>query len=343
MRNRRNGGTIEVDAREFEQSGTKLYSFVMTGADVFRVSTISRREDDKELGYQRMLNRNRAMEIASYVDHRHGLLPNNLILAFKESVRYSQGKLHIPVEPDAALVIDGQHRLWGLHLAKADFQVAVVGFIGLDLVRQKELFITINKFQKGVPTSLFLDLLPEIKDLVGVDVAQERAIDLVKGLNVDEDSPWYQQINLTGEGRGAISLANFVRKLKPLLGQPSITRLLYGEQYQLLFNYFTAVKTVFLEQWNDGRSLIKKTVGFGALMGTLPEMFVITTREKGEFTVSAIRDVLSLVDSFRFDKETLGAGSGTAAEREGTERLLNAIDAQLRVAKETEGKSLIKF
>ncbi len=343
MPNRRNAGTIEVDAREFEQSGTKLYSFVMTASDLFRVSTISRREEDKERGYQRLLNRNRAMQIASYVDHRQGLLPNNLILAFKESVRYVQGKLRIPTEPDAALVIDGQHRLWGLHLAQADFAVAVVGFIGLDLVRQKELFITINKYQKGVPASLYLDLLPEIKDLVDVDVAEERAIDLVKQLNEDEESPWYQQVNLTGEGRGAISLVNFVRKLKPLLSQASFSRLLYEEQYKLLFNYFAAVKTVFLDQWNDRRSLIKKTVGFGALMGALTEIFNVTTREKSEFTVNAICDVLRLVEGFRFDKDMLGAGSGTAAEKAAADHLLDAIDAQLRVAKKTEGESLIRF
>jgi DGQHR domain-containing protein len=335
---------IEVAALEIEQAGTKLYVFAMDGETLFRISTISRREEDKERGYQRILKRSRANQIASYIDNQRGMIPNNLIVAFKDSVKYTDGKLQIPDEPEVALVIDGQHRLWGLHTAKTRYKVLVVGFIGLELIRQKELFITINKYQKGVPASLYLDLLPEIKDLVEVDPTQYRAVDIVKELNDDETSPWYGQINMTGEGKGVISLTNFVRKLKPLLGQPPLSHFLYEEQYRLIYNYFTAVQAVFVDQWTDGRSLIRKTVGFGALMNALPEIFNITTRERlGEFTVDAISGILKLVQYFRFDRASLGAGSGTAAERAASDMLLEALMANLRLTKEEKGERLVRF
>jgi DNA sulfur modification protein DndB len=335
---------LEVPAQEFRQSGTTMYSFLLDGRTLFDVCTITRREEDKERGYQRLLNKARANQISSYIDHRQGILPNNLIVAFKDSVRYRNGKLAIPREPDAALVIDGQHRLWGLHLAQTNLTVAVVGFIGLELVRQKELFITINRYQKGVPSSLYLDLLPEIKDLVEVDITEERAIDLVKRLNEDETSPWFNEINTTGEGRGAISLTNFVRKLRPLVSQPPLQRMLYEEQYKVLHNYFSAVQTVYLDQWRDSRTLIKKTVGFGALMESLPEIFNITTRERNrEFTVDSIASVLALVGDFRFDRDNLGAGTGTAAERAAGDRFVEALTDSLRVSREEEGEGLVKL
>ncbi len=316
----------------------------MTGEQLFGICTISRREEDKERGYQRLLNKNRAQKIASYIDRRRGLLPNNLIIAFTDKVKFQAGKLLIPKVRDAALVIDGQHRLWGLHLADADFAVAVVGFIGLDPVRQKELFITINKEQKGVPSSLYLDLLPDISSIVDIDVAQERAIDLAKALEEEDTSPWWHDINLTGEGKGAISLTNFVRKLKPLLTQPTISTLLYEEQYKLLLNYFSAVKNVFLDQWNDAKSLIRKTVGFGALMEALPEVFALTRSEKGAtFTIEAVTDILRAIEDFKFDRTNLGAGSGTAAEKAAATAFTDALLERIRSEKEAGGEGLVKF
>ena len=340
----RRSSTIEVPALEIDQRGIKLYVFVMDGETLFRISTVSRREEDKEKGYQRLLNMKRADQIAFYIDQQGGLIPNNLIVAFDDSVEYRNGKLHIPDRPTAALVIDGQHRLWGLHIAKEDLPVAVVGFIGLDPARQMELFITINKYQKGVPASLYLDLLPEIKELIGIDTTEERAIDLVKRLNDDDTSPWYGQVNITGEGKGLISLVNFVRKLKPLLSHAWLAQFYYEEQYQLLYNYFSAVQNVFLDQWKDRGSLIRKTVGFGALMEVLPDVFSTTTREKsGEFTIQAITSILKLIDDFRFDRETLGAGSGTAAEKAAAEKLHDTLVKSLRRAKEDAGERLVRF
>jgi len=316
----------------------------MEGEELFRISTVSRREEDKERGFQRLLNVRRASQIASYIDRQQGLIPNNLIVAFDESVEYKDGKLHILDSPTAALIIDGQHRMWGLHMAKLDLPVAVVGFIGLAPARQKELFITINKYQKGVPASLYLDLLPEIKELLEVDTVEMRAIDLVKRLNEDETSPWYDQINITGEGKGLISLVNFVRKLKPLLDQPWLSQFYLEEQYQLLYNYFSAVQNVFLDQWKDKSSLIRKTVGFGALMEILPEVFSTTTREKsGEFTIQAVTGILKLIDDFEFNKDTLGAGSGTAAEKAAAEILHDALVGSLRRTKEDAGERLVRF
>ena len=72
-----------------------------------------------------------------------------------------------------------------------------------------------NSIIMEVPSSLYLDLLEIIGDEESLD---RRIRDIVDQLNRDEESPWFDNINMTGEGRGAITLANFARKLRPLAG-----------------------------------------------------------------------------------------------------------------------------
>jgi DGQHR domain-containing protein len=221
--------------------------------------------------------------------------------------------LHIPREPDISWVIDGQHRLFGLHLADSDLPVSVAAFIGLSLEDQVALFIKINSTQKGVPASLYLDLL----EIVGDEDSIDRKIrDLIDQLNSDVDSPWYNNINMTGEGKGAISLVNFSRRLKPLIAPDNgdLRMYTFEEQYKILFNYFTAIKAVFLDQWDNGKYTLTKTVGFGALMSILPFVINLTIQQHGTFSANSVVKIFNLINDLKFDAETIGAGTGNKAE-----------------------------
>lgn len=311
---------------EMQQGSLKMYAFIAPSEVLRRVCTVSRREEDAEKGYQRHLKESRLRQIARYVDERKGVIPNNIILDFyhKEvAVDEEAGRITFPGNKRCAWVIDGQHRLFGFEHAKTQYPLLVVAFIRLKLEQEVNMFITINTEQKRLPSSLTLDLL-------GITGTEEdinrRCRDLVAKLNEEEDSPWYGLVNMTGEGVGYISLVNFVRKVKPLVSPGGVlNRYTFEEQYGCLANYWAAVRAVYADQW--GRSLLTKTVGFGALMNLFPSIFTKTlAMKKGEFTTAAIIATLTLIKDVRFDGETLGSGTGNKAEMAAADVLAEELE-----------------
>lgn len=305
---------VVVDAVSMTQDGKTMYAFVIDSKVLRDICTVSRRSEDKDHGYQRHLKETRLRQVARFID-AGGVIPNNIIIDFFDpAVSYNNGKLTIPTDRIVAWVIDGQHRLFGFSYAKKSYPLLVLAFLQLPIKEQVQLFITINTEQKKLPSSLGLDLLeytgdPE-KDLA------TRCREIVALLNEEAESPWYQQINMTGEGPGSISLTNFTRKLRPLLDTGGVLKAHpFDFQYGVMLNFWTAVKAVFADQWNAKGSVLTKTLGFGALMNAFTTIFTKTLIvRQGKFTVSEVVEVLKLIKDFKFDAETLGSGSGNRAE-----------------------------
>jgi hypothetical protein len=184
------------------------------------------------------------------------------------------------------------------------------------------MFVTINTEQKRLPTSLALDLL----GIIGTDEdITNRSRELVTRLNEEEDSPWYGQVNMTGEGSGHIALVNFVRKVKPLVSHlGALNNYSFVQQYGCLANYWSAIKAVYADQW--GKSLLTKTVGFGALMNLFPTVFTKTLAMKGEFTTAAVIATFTLIKDVKFDSETLGSGTGNKAEMAAADVLADELN-----------------
>ena len=67
------------------------------------------------------------------------------------------------------MVLDGQHRLYGLIKAEKTYQMPVIIFNDLNATKEVTLFIDINTTQKGVPTTILLD----IKNLSGRETKKE--------------------------------------------------------------------------------------------------------------------------------------------------------------------------
>ena len=122
-------------------------------------------------------------------------------------------------------VIDGQHRLWAFDdtTLNGDFDLPVVGFVGLDMSWQAYLFYTINIKPKKINPSLAFDLYPLLRTetwlekLEGPKVYREsRAQEIVDILWSHSESPWYRRINMLGEPghRGLrVTQAGWVRSL----------------------------------------------------------------------------------------------------------------------------------
>jgi DGQHR domain-containing protein len=335
---------VTVPAHEIKQQGHTMYSFVATSTDLLRICTVSRREEDSEKGYQRHLKESRLRQVARYIDDDKGVIPNNIIINFfGDAVTYTHGRLRFPKNRVSAWVIDGQHRLFGFKYAKHPYSLLVMAFLDLDLREQVDIFTVINTEQRKLPTSLALDLLkftgdPE-KDL------DTRCRELVARLNDESDSPWYQGINMTGEGTGIISLVNFVRKLRPHLDLNGVlSNYTFEEQYGAMANYWRAIRAVFVDQWAARGSLLTKTVGFGAIMNVFQTVFTKTlTLHGGEFKVSDLIEVFKLIKDFQFDSETLGAGAGNKAEMAGAKVIVEELTAAIASTQTASKTAILKL
>lgn len=294
--------------------------FAVSAKELYTLVEINKREEDKKKGYQRALGPGRPSAIAKFIDDGNAL-PTNVVISL-EGYKLSADKKTLSIEEGgkAGWVIDGQHRLAGSSEAHADIQIPVTAFLGLSVEDQIAQFIIINREAKKVPTSLYYDLLPELKKFkkTDADVAKEKAVNLANVMKVDEDSPFFNRIPaLRSPAKGQISLTNFVRKIAPLL-HPSngILRIrTQKEQRAMIESYFAALKQIFPKEYEAADSLFFRTVGFGALMNAFPTVHDLTLAKThhARFTSKDVIEVLKPASGFKFS-DWKNKGTGSAAE-----------------------------
>ncbi|WP_417556464.1 DGQHR domain-containing protein [Microbacterium sp.] len=128
-----------------------------------------------------------------------------------------QPKKTAPIE-----VIDGQHRLWAFDESEdEDFELPVVLFHGLDISWQAYLFYVINIKPAKINTSLGFDLYPLLRTEDWLEHAggptiyrESRAQELTEALWSYPESPWYQRIDMLGDGgRRFVTQAAWIRSL----------------------------------------------------------------------------------------------------------------------------------
>jgi DGQHR domain-containing protein len=238
MAKNRNRKSISVNAIPVQQGGFKFYLFSMSASRLYYITEINRRSEDKQEGYQRALSNARVRAISKYIQSG-GMLAGSIVVSFDEGrFNQSSNKLRIPYKKSIGWVIDGQHRLAGAHEAVAlgtDLILPVIGFLDLSIEKQVELFITINKEARGVPASLYIDLLKELpKKKTDRELTDERIADIARALDNDEGSLFNQKIIFTRTAKaGEISLNNFARILRPHISRPSGTLSLFTPTEEL--------------------------------------------------------------------------------------------------------------
>lgn len=144
------------------QGRHKFYSLSMPSDILAAHSFVVTRHEDRILGFQRYLDEKRAAEIAAYIDSGLGTIPTAIILSAQNDCNLEyNGKnrtLSFKKIDHAFLIIDGQHRVYGFHMAKSSLRVPVIVYNGLDPSEEAQLFIDINTKQKPVPPELLLDI-----------------------------------------------------------------------------------------------------------------------------------------------------------------------------------------
>jgi DGQHR domain-containing protein len=332
--------TIQIPAFQIIQNKIPMLVFITNAKMIYERFDVSRRIDDKKLGYQRSFSKTRITEIKNYINKEQGIIPNSILVNIDEGKFNYQENDNLLILDDTdslGLIIDGQHRVKGCYDANPEFALMVIATLGLSVKDQARLFVTINKTQKGVPASLYLDLMNllegDIEDFDGEGVtAERRAREIAIRLNETDESPLYELIRTTGEAGFGISLNEFVTQIRDYV-EPKTGKLAnYGfeEQYKAFEIYFRSVKAVFLEQWDNPKSYILKTVGFGGLMKAFYEVFNLVVQKYHKFDTENTIQLLKLIQDFKFDKDTLPSGGGFKSQEKVGEMIVSKLKKAVR-------------
>jgi len=305
--------TLTFPCLTFEQAGKNLVFFHCTAKTLWSVTQVNQRAEDGDKGYQRALLMPRVDKISKFID-ANNYIPTSVLISFTYA-KVSKDGAHLVVDKrkDAGWVIDGQHRLAGGNEAHTDLILPVVAFTDLSIEDQIKCFVTINKEQRGVSSSLYLELL---KNLPGernqTEDAKARAVDLAHQLRQDESSPFFGRIVSTTSPRSReLSLTNFVRKVHPLL-KPNARLSSYSDEKRcgIINALYKALQQTFPEEYESANSIFFRTVGFGALIGILPTVLDITLGESHSFRVGYVTKTLQRMADCDFSNWRKLTGSG---------------------------------
>ncbi len=192
-----------IPALSMDLNGQLAYTFSIEPENLLRFAYVFRRGVPSDMAYQRTLKTHRLDDIADFLEDG-GFFANNIILVFKEDVRFDEadieklglpapfkgsiGRLRIPSGYCTAQIIDGQHRVYSFSKAKkaaTRLPLLVTAFVNMNELDQARLFLKINQEQKSVDPNLLWDLHGQLspeKDLGTIS-------NLVKELHTSKGSP----------------------------------------------------------------------------------------------------------------------------------------------------------
>lgn len=251
------------------QGRHRFYTLTVASDVLARTCFVINREEDPIEGFQRLLDKSRAQQIADYIDAGFGTVPTSIVLSAQPvaDFRYERKSRTVSFVDDtkAFLILDGQHRVWGFSLAKSALRVPVVIYNDLTRTDESRLFIDINTKQRPVPNELLLDIrkLAEYQDDVETRLGQVFDI-----FNTDNRSPLLGLLSPSKKKTDHISRVTFNAALKPHLG--AFADLSPKDVFEITAAYLTA----FLSAAAASGAPLKITnpTLFRAIFGVFPEV-----------------------------------------------------------------------
>jgi len=286
------------NAIECKQNDKSFYIASIDNKTLKDICFISRVDEDREKGFQRLLNETRARKIAQYLDEDKMTIPSALILSAqkKAKLEYKNGKINFEPLKDSFLVIDGQHRLYGYFLSKKLYDVPVVIYNKLELTDEVVLFVDINTTQKGVPAAMLLD----IKRLTGkestIEEKQRKLFDLL-----NEESVLSGLLSPTISVTGKISRKAFNDSTKTVF-----TDSFFNNEndiqiiYKAVKNYLKAVELVL----NDSKSKnarLNKMVIFKSVFKIFNHVVTSCLNEHYDLKVNSLIKILEPISVINYD------------------------------------------
>jgi len=308
------------------QDSPQIVTAIIPGQWLLKKTTPTWRIEDPELGFQRMVNEDRAKAIAVAVLDQKRTFPNAIVLATDIKVdNPSRCKVTLP-DKVRFLVVDGQHRLRAQHFSEYDAPYICVIHFGLKEKEMAELFIEINDNQKRVPPSLRWDLLRLVRP--GDDPKAVRTADLVYDLASLKKSALYQRIDLTGEqpkidlkqGSIAPAIHSLISGAKSPLKDIG-----YDFQLKVIMDYLAAMKECDSDAWNNATSPLYTARVLRAVMRLMPDIINAIEKDPQKCTARDFYNYLNKIDLDSLDPDAIKAQQGSA----GIKAIYETIKAQV--------------
>jgi DGQHR domain-containing protein len=253
--------------------------------DVERFIRAVERESD---AFQRHLNRRKIRQIRDFyrTEAEQPVVPGAVLLFASETLPFKplsgyerMGDLGEPKQP--FLIIDGQHRLAGLHFylqepdANRRVEVPCVIFDGKTAEFATEMFVVINSTHTRINKSHLIDLYERIE--WGTDDLKKYAARLVRRLYESSDSPLQYHVNMLG-GRSQqdlwINQAQVYAEVHRFVTRPEAKDWITDRRgrseergYGLLRDVLRAAKKALSEAWGDNkRYMVTRDVTIKALL-----------------------------------------------------------------------------
>ena len=250
------------------QGRHKFYSLTVPSEVLAKTCYVTSRYDDPFEGFQRILDLEKAKQIAEYIDNDYGTIPTAIILSAQADAQleYNSSKKTLIFNdiPKAFLILDGQHRVYGFNLAKSTVRVPVIIYGGLSRKEESRLFIDINTKQRPVPNELLLD----IKALAEYENESETFLrDIYDLFKVSADSSLLGKLSPSEKIKGKISRVTFNSAVKPIT-------IIFGDKeasevYTILNNYLKAIQIGFKKRELETR--ITNPYVFRSLISIFPD------------------------------------------------------------------------
>ncbi|MBU1145032.1 MAG: DGQHR domain-containing protein [Firmicutes bacterium] len=202
-------------------------------------------------------------------------------------------------------ILDGQHRLFGIQKSETNFELPIAIAFNLTEEQKAYIFSTINSNQKQVDKSLIYDLF----ELSTYRSPHKTSHYLARLFNYSSESPFYGRLKMLEKRTDyaqSLSQGTFVsyitgllisnnpkqdmidiknnKGLKDNVKYPLRKYFIQDADdaiYKILLNYFSSVKEVFNEEWNDYNNyILSKSTGFGALIRAAKEIIPIGEKNK---------------------------------------------------------------
>lgn len=279
--------TLNVPCIKIRQNLKKdIFTFVVNGKDIPKfagVSRISRDTSGELLGYQRPEVLSHIKDIQNYLNKDDSLLPNSIVIAFKEPLKFNKqhshsedtqsGTLEIPIDRQckSGWIVDGQQRVAALRqINRASYPVSVVAIDSASPTEEREQFVLVNNV-KPLPRNLIYELLPVLGNSVPPKLRRrQHAYRLLEKLNTDPGSPFFERIRTAtsgGKEEANIRDVSVLKMIENSINNGSLYKFdaRETEACQLLNNFWEAISDVFANAWGLPPKDSRLTHGVGVV------------------------------------------------------------------------------
>ena len=247
-----------------------------------------------EKGFQRVLNRQKIKQIVNFFETvvSQPMVPGTILLFTDETLRFqklgdSESLGHLSEPKGTYLIIDGQHRLAGLHFFRDQHpdqinqvEVPCLLFDGRSADFATEMFVIINSTHTRINRSHLVDLYEKVS---WESPEKKFTAKVVNLLYAEADSPLQYKINRLGgrskQEKWILQSEIFNELLKVVTAHKRWMESHLGMKadrcYALVRDYLKGVKDVMGDVWgNNERYMFTRDVTLKALMRVLDDLIV---------------------------------------------------------------------